>query len=100
MPFSSEMLRRLTIRLGVVRYCLSEVTRSVPPARISVSPHLSLSSAVASFNVVGAAYSNDFMRQHLPSAKRPEPGQELKANVARARQSHWRRRWQWPRRAK
>src|SRR5262249_28448089 len=76
-PRNSATLRRLTTRSGWVSRCLSEVTRSVPPARISVLPHESERSAVASLSVFGAAYSKDFMAgppEWLGSKDSPHPG--------------------------
>src|ERR1041385_7932421 len=66
MPLSAVIFFKLTSRLGVMMCCLSDVTRSVPPARISVSPHWAARSSAASSSVEGEAYSNGFILDKPP----------------------------------
>ena len=61
MPFRLGMPFRFTSRLGETRPCLSDVTKSVPPARISVSPKSPSSRPMAVSRSVGLAYSKEFM---------------------------------------
>src|SRR5438552_5668801 len=99
MPLSSLIFFKLTTRSGSVIRCFSEVTRSVPPARISVFPQESLNSAVASFNVFGVEYSKDFML--LLSAQAPQEHDLVStADWARVRRRRSRLHWQWLRRAR
>src|SRR5262245_7303831 len=55
---SSAMLLMLTTRFGVTMKSFISESRSVPPARTSVSPHVLPSNATACSLVVGLAYSN------------------------------------------
>src|SRR5437773_1708230 len=99
MPLGSLIFFTLTTRSGSVIRCFSEATRSVPPARISVFPQESLNSAVASFNVLGAEYSNDFML--LLSAQAPQEHDLVSAaGLAHAHRRRSRLHWQWLRRAR
>ena len=60
-PLKLETFFRLTSRLGEVMPCLSEVTRSVPPARISTAPARSSKRPIALSRSVGLAYSKEFI---------------------------------------
>ena len=60
-PFRLLMPFKFTSRFGVTIPCLNEVTKSVPPARISVSPNLLSNNPMAVSKSVGLAYSNEFI---------------------------------------
>src|SRR5947199_9960068 len=101
-PFRSPIFFRLTTRFGDVSCCLRLVIRSVPPERISASPQRSLRRPVASSSVLGAAYSNDFIKRSLLSvAEALElPDQVSAADRERARRRHSQRHSQSQHRAK